>query len=403
MRKLNYKKVFLVLYIAILIVVLIYYLINLITLNSLKKANVTITNTFLRTSFNKINNVALKDARTIQNTVARTKKLQSYIEIGSLELPIEGATGYASVNMDLREQPNSNSGIITKFKPGTGFRILKEQDDWWYVETSNFSGWLEHKYCMINLPDVIPSIIYDDTNSYSSLFKSSGKDLPDITGKALYNTKTMNERFGKEQFLMPVLYSVAKKICVAQQLALAEGNCLKIYETYRPYATQMSVASALRELANSDEEVKNGINSSGWSESWFIAQNLSNHQRGIAIDTSLVKIKNYKFKYYGDYYYMEISDYEEYAMPTQMHELSKAAATYSYAVSNKNEETLKKTPFAKTMNDEAKLLQKYCMSAKLSPLASEWWHFEDLETKENTKTNYSTGRYYITECYSKII
>ncbi len=254
---------------------------------------------------------------------------------------------------------------------------------------------------MINLPDVIPSIIYDDTNSYSSLFRSSNKELPNITGKALYNVKTMNTRFNKEEFLMPVLYSVSKKICIAQRLALEEGNCLKIYETYRPYDTQMSVASSLRKLANSDDEVKNGINYFGWSESWFIAQGLSNHQRGIAIDTSLVKITNSKFKYFGDYYYIDVIDYDEYKMPTQMHELSRTAAAYAYGISNKNNDTLKKTPFAKTMNNEAKLLQKYCIGANLSPLASEWWHFEDLETKNNTKNNYSTGRYYITECYSE--
>lgn len=253
---------------------------------------------------------------------------------------------------------------------------------------------------MINLPDVIPSIIYDNTNSYSSLFMSSGKPLPNVTGKALYNVKTMNNRLKKEEYLMPVLYSVAKKICVAQQSALEEGNCLKIYESYRPYVTQRSVANSLKELANSDTEVRNGINSFGWSESWFIAQGLSNHQRGIAIDTSLVKITSSKFKYYGDYYYIDITEYDEYNMPTNMHELSKAAATYTYGISNKNKESLLKTPFAKTMNDEAKLLQKYCMNANLSPLASEWWHFEDLETKNNTSNNYSTGRYYITECYS---
>lgn len=254
---------------------------------------------------------------------------------------------------------------------------------------------------MINLPDVVPSIVYDDTNSYCSLFRSSNKDLPNITGKALYNVKTMNNRFNKEEFLMPVLYTVAKKVCIAQQLALEEGNCLKVYEAYRPYATQMSVASSLRELANLDKEVKNGINSLGWSESWFIAQGLSNHQRGIAIDTSLVKITSSKFKYFGDYYYIDTTSYDEYKMPTQMHELSRTAATYAYGISNKNNDTLKKTPFARTMNNEAKILQKYCMKAGLSPLASEWWHFEDLETKNIIKNNYSTGRYYITECYSK--
>ena len=39
---------------------------------------------------------------------------------------------------------------------------------------------------MINLPDVIPSIIYDDTNSYSSIFRSNGKDIDGITYKVMY-------------------------------------------------------------------------------------------------------------------------------------------------------------------------------------------------------------------------
>ncbi len=400
MKKLNFKTFLLFICCILFLFFIFFYLNNLFYLHSLEKSILPISSSFFNLNSKSIKNFVLKTTRVTNGLLARTKKLQSYTQIGGLELPIKGATGYASVKLNLMLEPSNNSGIVGTFIPGMAFRILNEQGDWWYVETNKFSGWLEHKYCMINLPDVIPSIIYDDTNSYSSLFKSSGKDLPNITGKALYNVKCMNNRLNKEEYLMPILYSVAKKICSAQQLALEEGNCLKIYESYRPYITQMAIANSLRELANSDEDVKNGINSSGWSESWFIAQNLSNHQRGIAIDTSLVKIINSKYKYYGDYYYIDVTDYEEYEMPTNMHELSKAAATYSYGISNKNKEVLQKTPFAKTMNDEAKLLQSYCLKANLSPLASEWWHFEDLDTKEKTKNNYSTGRYYITECYS---
>ena len=48
--------------------------------------------------------------------------------------------------------------------------------------------------------------------------------------------------------------------------------------------------SSLKELKNSNEIVNSGINKNGWSEGWFISQGISNHQRGIAMDVSLVDI-----------------------------------------------------------------------------------------------------------------
>src|SRR5690606_3756850 len=97
-----------------------------------------------------------------------------------------------------------------------------------------FAGWLQHKYCFINLPDIIPSIIYDNTNTYASKFASSGFEIPGISDQALYSGKTYNERLAKDEYIMPVLYSMAPKIYMAQQLALLEGNALKIYESFRP-------------------------------------------------------------------------------------------------------------------------------------------------------------------------
>ena len=70
---------------------------------------------------------------------------------------------------------------------------------------------------MINLPDVIPSITYNATNSYNSLYKSLGYDLPGITGQSLYTGKTQNDRLGYSEFMMPCLYEMAKKIAAGQQ------------------------------------------------------------------------------------------------------------------------------------------------------------------------------------------
>ncbi len=255
---------------------------------------------------------------------------------------------------------------------------------------------------MINLPDVIPSIIYDDTNSYSSIFRSNGKDLDGITSKALYNVNFYNERYGEKQYVMPVLYAMSKKIALSQKEALKNGDCLKIYETFRPHEVQMNVSSALTNLMNSDEEINNLINTKPWDKTWFIATVLSNHQRGIAMDVSLVKVKSAKYDSCGNYNYVKVDDFEEYKMPTAMHELSSLAATFTSPVSSKSKTAWKNAKYASSMNLPAKNLQKYCTNNGLCPLASEWWHFNDLDAREAVGNKDGKGKFYIKEVLSAI-
>ena len=370
---------------------------------------------------------------------------------GIFELPLNGTTGFASVSLHLYKQiPSnnlsnevsneisnnvsnelSNGGTvevseetlqkaidealakalneslkeitITTLKPGQAFKILKESSDWFYVELSNSTkGWLESKYCLVNLPDLIPSIIYDDTNSYKSIFRSSGYALENITGNALYDAKEYNNRLEQEQYLMPLLYPMVKKIAQVQADALKNNDCLKIYETFRPYEVQMKVSASLTKLMESNEEVKLGITTTPWDKTWFIATQLSNHQRGVALDVSLAKVKDKEYKYCGSYAYFIVSKYEEYEMPTQMHELSSAAARFTSPVSSKSKTAWKSAKLAPTMTSASIKLQNYFTSHDLIPLASEWWHFDDLDAREMTKNNSSNGRYYLTECLSEV-
>jgi D-alanyl-D-alanine dipeptidase len=86
-------------------------------------------------------------------------------------------------------------------------------------------------------------------------------------------------------------------------------------------------------------------------------------------------------------------------MPTPIHELSAAAVVFAYPVSSSLtgwqgvalSEGMKESPAAQS-------LQKYCTDAGLTPLASEWWHFDDLHTSKNITG--STGAYYLMECFS---
>lgn len=130
---------------------------------------------------------------------------------GDLELPINGATGYTSIDLNVMSSPTLESETVETLRAGTAFTIHKEEGNWWFIKNETSEGWVDSTYCFINLPDVIPSIVYDSTNTYSSEFVSSGKTIPGITGQVLYEGKTFNERLGKEEFIVPVLYSMSKK------------------------------------------------------------------------------------------------------------------------------------------------------------------------------------------------
>lgn len=46
-------------------------------------------------------------------------------------------------------------------------------------------------------------------------------------------------------------------------------------------------------------------------------------------------------------------------------------------------------------------LQGYCTGSGLTPLASEWWHFNDLNTYQRISDNQGTGGFTITQCLSR--
>ena len=327
--------------------------------------------------------------------VVRPEESEPLLYEGDLELPVNGATGYASVLMDLKATADAGSETISELEAGTAFEVLEEVGDWWYVRTATESGWVQHLYCFINLPDVIPSIIYDNTNTYASKFASSGKTIPGITGEALYDGKAYNMRLGKVSDIVPVLYSMSKKIHLAQQAALEEGNTLVIYEGYRPFFAQKLTVDALTTLAAADPEVMAGINTHPWDTNWFIATSISNHQMGYAIDVTLAKITEQQEIVIGDYTATAVTGCTEYTMPTTIHELSMASATFTGPVKSSSPTAWLQANLADTMNEAAILLQRYCTDAGLTPLASEWWHFNDLDARFATEDNSSKGEYLL--------
>lgn len=326
------------------------------------------------------------------------KSINYLEEGGELELPVNGATGYAPVELTLRESPDISGNIILILNPGQGFTIVAEAGEWWKIDFGGNIGWVMSQYCLVNLPDVIPSIVYNNSNAEASKMKSSGKSIDNITGMALYQTSGYNKRFEEDVYVVPVLYPTAKKINQAQQAARKEGNTLIIYEAFRPYEIQQRIVTNLGALAVSDPEVQAGLSKGPWTMGWFIDTGISNHQKGMAIDVSLGKIERQEERKVGEYLWNSVADYTEYAMPTEIHELSTASVAFSSPVASLSSSEWRNVRASETMNNEALLLQRYCADAGLTPLASEWWHFNDLDCLGFVEG--STGQYFIEVNYS---
>ncbi len=320
------------------------------------------------------------------------------------ELPLEGATGFASIAMNVYPSADTTGSPVASLRPGDAFTVLEEKDGTcWRVERENeYSGWVENTCCYLNIPDVIPSIIFDNTNAYSSVFVSSGKEIPDITGEQLYESLRYNGRFGDDRYVVAANYIMVKKIYAAQQAAMAEGYTLVINETFRPYDVQLKVAADLKLLYLDDPEVRSGIDQSPWGIGWFIANKLSTHQIGCAMDVSLARIRRIAYRLCGEYKYAAVTEYEECAMPTPIHELSAAAVSMKKPVNSYSATAWKNVEPAASMTEDALRLKGYCTGAGMSPLASEWWHFNDLEAKGAIGKRYTSDVFYINTCCSRV-
>ena len=99
---------------------------------------------------------------------------------------------------------------------------------------------------------------------------------------------------------------------------------------------------------------------------------------------------------------VDVADYEELQMPTKMHELSNLAATFTSPVNSKSKTAWESATLSPSMTEAAITLQEYCTSCGLTPLASEWWHFNDLDVKKAVGNNRSDGNFMITQCCSQI-
>jgi len=321
---------------------------------------------------------------------------------GALELPINGATGWAAINTPLRREPTSNASTIKSLPPGQAFVILEGTGNWWYVELSDETGWVDRRACFINLPDVLPSMIYTNTNVSSSLKSSNGFDIPGISWQQLYHARTYNPRLGREEYIMPAKFSMALSLYEVQQFALAGGDTIILYEAFRPAEAQRAVVDGMNALIAENTFVRDAITRGSWNLGWFISTGVSNHQRGAAVDVSIGSVRYFEYRQTGDFIYRHILDYRPYIMPTNMHELSPWAAIVDSPRSISAAQILAgNVRMSSTVTPGVMNLQTAFAYSGFTPLASEWWHFNHPPSVNSARDRGFTGNFHTETVYSR--
>ncbi len=336
----------------------------------------------------------------------------TYAATGDFEVNIAGSTGWNGTSLPLPVYDFETDGAEIVTVPASDesgpvpFVILEDNggdrvkiglvsgDDGsvvpWTGGSVDGTGWVDKKYIFVNLPDVLPSIVYNLTNASGSIFTAAdGQEIPDVTGKAFYpEARHFNARLDRREYIVPCMYTLAERLAKVQKAAMSNGETLVIYEAFRPAAVQSAVRDGLSALMSSSGAVSADMKQAealGYGQSWFIASGTSNHQAGLAVDMTLAKgdpDELYGYTLDG-VFYQKYETWTEYEMPSRMHELSSAAIRFNAPASSTSmPQNLENWTESFAAFEGARRLQKYCTDAGLIPLASEWWHFNDPNVAE---------------------
>lgn len=259
--------------------------------------------------------------------------------------------------------------VVGTVETGTALCVLEEKDGMFGVGIGGEVCYIDSNYCLINLPDYMGDLCsYKITNSYSSKYMMHEFELPGMTGKVTAGYSHVKQSDGS--YLVPLLYPTAQKLLVAAQTAIDQGYKLKIYDAFRPNVATREMYSLAEKMLDEPlpEKTYTGVKISslrmpegdlatmtyrdvmlgGYSLTYYVAQGRSNHNLGIALDLTLEKLE----------------DGKEVRMQTSMHDLSQ----YSGLKYN--------TKSARTLADIMK-------SAGFTTLVSEWWHFNDFDSRDS--------------------
>jgi len=318
-------------------------------------------------------------------------------EGGLLELPIAGATGWVAAASALHAAANIESDEIAELQAGTVFTIMSDSGDWWRIQLADgTTGWVDWRRCFINLPDVLPSIVYNITNASASQFRSNGFDMTGVSGQRLYTARAFNERLNRDEYIVPAMFPLARALHGAQQAAQEIGHTLVIYEAFRPLSAQTTVVNAMTTLMGNNAAVNNAFENSPWPLIWFMPSGTSNHQRGGTIAASLARINNVEVQQSGNYSFLRFPNASAINTVTRVHEISPASAILDapWGILARQIINESVTMTGPAITDGIASMQKIFASAGLTPLASMWWHFDHSPSNNLARSADVTGNFY---------
>lgn len=285
-------------------------------------------------------------------------------------------TVWPIVDLNLLDGAESDDSV-GRVPAGVALCVLSEENGRFRVRYRGTYGYVDSRYCMINLPEYLGDVCeYDIANSYASIFRVHGYDIPGITDTVVKGYQ--NVCLENHDFLVPYLYPCTQLLLQAAQDVAQDGYRLRIYDAFRPNEATRFLYNTMSGMVGKRVSTQNGMPAETEGDrlptfgevmmnrqyhlSSFLAATVSAHNRGIALDLTLVEEES-----------GEMID-----MQSEMHDLS----WYSCLSEN---------------NEAADLLSMYMKRVGFNGLASEWWHFQDDKTREEIGLNsYLTGGVAIT-------
>ena len=369
---------------------------------------------------------------------------QGYIESSELKVRTIRTPQYCTIwpimDMDVYADAESKD-VIGKVRGGQTLCVLEESNGRFKVRSDDGYGYVDERYMMINLTDYLGDLcVYDVSNSYSSIFKVQDYSIPGMTDTVIpgFENICIDERKGK--FVVPFMYPCAQKLAQAAENVSADNYILKIYEAFRPHEATRYMYDTTEKLLSYqvplvDEEGNEvGIPDKANKEEYnsyleeinaLIATKAIEEGYDITTDAGIQRMEQLypviklQYQLQNELLFEEIDPTSKEGQ-LRAGELLAAQPTYRNAMTgngslslsaflakvvsahNKGialDLTLQERQSGKEIdmqspmhdlsyrsivaanNENANLLKKYMMDAGFNNLSSEWWHFQDDETR----------------------
>ena len=122
---------------------------------------------------------------------------------------------------------------LAQVPAGEALCVLGEQNGRFRVRYRDTYGYVDARYCLINLSEYLGNLCaYDIANGYDSIFRVHGYEIPGITGTVVKGYEGVQLEDGT--FLVPYLYPCAKKLIAAAEAVREDGYYLRIFDAFRP-------------------------------------------------------------------------------------------------------------------------------------------------------------------------